>query len=132
MRLLRLAPLSLVGGIIGLGCGATPTATPATLGVQVSSVTPTLEAYNPQLASHGIPAEQVHFTVDGLPTPTTGLYLHCSIQVFHAGKQVGATSVVTGAAASQSVSVQVTGDNFTGKPSDAHVICSVNAKPTTE
>jgi hypothetical protein len=122
--------MSLVGGVVVLGCGDTPTSTPATLGVQVSSVTPTFEAYNPQLSSHGLPAELVHFTVSGLPTPTAGLYLHCSITILHSGKKVGSTSVVTGAAASQSVSVEVDGDNFAGKPSDAHVVCNVNANPT--
>jgi hypothetical protein len=129
MRSWQLASVSVIGGIIGLGCGAAPTATPPTLGVQVTSVTPTLEPNNPQLSNHGVPAEQVRFTVDGLPTPSTGLYLHCRLEIFHSGRQVGATSVVTAAAASQSVNVEVSGDNFAGAPSDAHVECSVNASP---
>jgi hypothetical protein len=130
MRWWLVAPLSALGGIVVLGCGADPQATPATLGARVTSVTPTLEPYNPELSNHGIPAERVNFTLDGLPSPSTGLYLHCTVQVFHAGRQVGATSVVTGAAATQSVSVAVNGDNFSGKPSDAHIVCNVNARPT--
>ena len=128
-------PVSVVGGLIALGCGATPVATPATpsstpgtLGVHVTSVTATLEPYNPQISNHGISAEQVIFTVGGLPTLPTSSYLHCSIEVFHSGRQVGATSIVA-AVANQSVIVGVNGATFAGKPSDAHVVCRANSSP---
>ncbi len=147
-----MVPVSVVTGVIALGCSsATPAAssrsTPGSLKVNVTSVTPTLEPYNPQLSNHGIPAEQVNFTVIGLPTPPTDTYLHCHVAVSHSGQQVGTTSMVAGVSATpppppllgpyetrggksrQSVSVEVTGDNFEGQPSDAHVACLANASP---
>jgi len=126
-------PAWVVSGVVALGCSATPSATPrlgpGSLAAHVTSVTATLEPYNPQISNHGIPAEQVNFTVSGLPTPSEHLYLHCNIAVFHSGRQVGATSMVATAVASQSVSVEVNGDSFDGIPSDAHVVCVANPNP---
>ena len=96
----------------------------------VTSVTATLLPYNPQLSNHGIPAEQVNFTVSHIPVSSVPASFHCTIEVFHSGRQVGATTVGTGAplgysTSSQSLGVEVKGDNFAGKPSDAHVVCHV-------
>ena len=112
--------------VIALGCSG-----PVTLGVHVTSVTATWLPYNPSTSGGGIPGELVSFTVSGLPVES---YLHCNIGVFHSGRKVGATSIVTGAVASptrsESVSVEVSGDNFAGRPSDAHVVCRANSNPT--
>ena len=89
----------------------------------------TLEPYNPQLTHHGRPAERVNFTVSGLPRSSATTYFRCSIRVFHSGRQVGAMSVVSGASARQSVSVEVRGEGFAGKPSDAHILCHVSTSP---
>ena len=97
--------------------------------MRVTSVTATLEPYNPQISNHGIPAEEVNFSVSGLPTSSTGSYLHCNVGIFHLGRQVGATSVVTGATATQSVGVEISGNNFAGKPADAHVECRTSTSP---
>jgi hypothetical protein len=133
MRPWFVVPVSVVSGVIALGCSATPAASPRSISgplkVQVTSVTPTLEPYNPQLSNHGVPAEQVNFTVSGLPTSSTHPYLHCHVAVSHSGRQVGVTSMVAGATASQSGSVEVTGNNFDGQPSNAHVACLANASP---
>ena len=118
--------------VVALGCSVNPVkarATPGTLKVRVTSVTGTLEPYNPQISNHGIPAELVNFTVSGLPTSSATSYLHCEIRVLRSGRQVGATSVVSGASSSQSVSVEVNGDTFPGQPSDAHVVCHRSASP---
>jgi len=142
-----LAPLSLVGGVMVLGCTSTPTATqgstpttqavsaspaPGTLRVRVTSVTATLDPYNPQVASGGIPAEHVIFKVSGVPTSTRP-YLRCTVTVFHMGQAVGTTSMGAGASLSRSstyqADVQVNGQNFAGQPSDAHVVCSTTTDP---
>jgi hypothetical protein len=142
-----LAPVSVVGGVMALGCTSTPTVTqrsrptsqavlanaaPGTLRVRVISVTAALEPYNPQVASQGIPAEHVVFTVSGLPR-SAGRYLHCTATVFHMGQQVGTTSFGDGAASSrastQQLDVQVNGENFAGQRSDAHVVCSTTTDP---
>jgi len=83
------APLCFVGGVMAFGCTSTPTATqgstpttqpvsastaPGALRVKVISVMAALDPYNPQVASGGIPAEHVIFTVSGLPS-STGPYL---------------------------------------------------------
>lgn len=123
-------PILVAGGVATFGCGSTPTIpTSGKLGVQVTSVAATLEPYNPQISNHGIPAEQVNFTVSGLPKSSATSYFHCSVRVFHSGRQVGATSVVSGASPRQSVSVEVRGRNFAGKPSDAHVRCHLSTSP---
>jgi hypothetical protein len=147
MKSWLLAPLSLVGGVMAFGCTSTPSvsqrSTPTTqavsvspapgkLRVSVTSVTATLEPYDPQVASGGIPAEHVVFTVSGLPR-STGHYLHCTVTVFHIGQQVGSTSFGDGAslsrASTQQIDVQVNGENFAGQPSDAHVVCSTTTDP---
>jgi hypothetical protein len=125
-------PISVVSGALALGCSITPSAAPRSSGsvqVHVTSVRAILEPYNPQISNHGIPAEQINFTVGGLPTPSNHLFLHCNIAVFHSDRQVGATSLTAGAATSLSVGVQVNGDNFEGIPSDAHIVCAANAIP---
>ncbi len=98
----------------------------------MTSVTADLEPYNPQVASQGIPAEHVVFTVIGFPK-SAGRYLHCTVTVFHMGKQVGTTSFGDGAGSSQAstqqLDVQVNGENFAGQPSDAHVTCSTTTDP---
>lgn len=71
----------------------------------MTSVTATLEPYIPQISDQGIPAEQVNFTVRGLPTPSKDLYLHCDIAVRHSGTmqsdphRASSRSVVAGSAA---------------------------------
>jgi hypothetical protein len=131
---------SLVAGTLALGCSSAPSSTPRSahsprtpgaLRAQVTSVTATLLPYNPELSSHGIPAEQVNFTVSEIAVSSAPSSFRCNIEVFHSGRQVGATSVSTGAPSgysisSQSVSVEVNGDNFAGKYSDAHVNCQVS------
>jgi hypothetical protein len=91
-----------------------------------------LDPYNPQVASGGIPAEHVIFKVSGLPT-STGPYLRCTVTVFHMGQPVGTTSLGAGASVSQDsthqLDVQVTGENFAGQPSDAHVVCTTTTNP---
>ena len=133
MRSWLVVPASVVGGVVAFGCSGTsavtPSSQPRTLVVRVNSVSATLEPYNPQISHHGIPAEQVSFTVSGLPESSTGSYLHCTVAIFHSGRQVGSTSVVTGATSMQSVSVEVIGDNFAGKPSDAQVVCHASSSP---
>ena len=142
-----LAPASVVGGVVALGCAGTPAATqrptpttraasaspaPGTVRVRVTSVTATLDPYDPTMASEGIPAEHVVFTVMGRPT-STGRYLHCTVTVFHMGRQAGSTTFGDGAGASrastQQIDVQVDGENFPGRPSDAHVVCSFTMDP---
>ena len=95
-------------------------------------VTATLDPYNPQVASGGIPAEHVIFKVSGVPTSTRP-YLRCTVTVFHVGQAVGTTSMGAGASLSRSstyqADVQVNGQNFAGQPSDAHVVCSTTTDP---
>ncbi len=119
----------LAGGAVCLGCGATPATaprptpvatSPGDLGVQVTSVTPTLEPYNPQLADQGIPAEQVDFAIR--PGPG-GSPVSCTIGVFRSGREVGSTTMVGPGSSSQSIDVAVRGANFDGSPSDARVRC---------
>lgn len=111
--------------------GSGPATTNSTnLSVQVTSVTATLLPYNPQLSNQGIPAEHIEFTVGGLPPSAAPSSFRCNIEVFHSGRQVGMTSVGTGAppeytTSSQSVGVAVTGGSFAGRPSDAHISCRV-------
>jgi hypothetical protein len=71
-------PISVVSGALALGCSITPSAAPRSSGsvqVHVTSVRAILEPYNPQISNHGIPAEQINFTVGGLPTPSNHLFL---------------------------------------------------------
>jgi hypothetical protein len=130
----------LVAGALSLGCNSLPSATPGSapspaaagaLGVLVTSVRATLLPYNPALSTHGIPAEQVNFKVSRIPVSSATSSFRCDIEVFRSGRQVGATAVSTGApsgysTSSQSVSVEVTGSNFAGQASDAHVVCRVS------
>jgi len=57
-----------------------------------------------------------------LPLTSIGAsFFHCVIEVFHSGRQVGATTVGTGAplgysTSSPSLGVEVKGDNFAGVP----------------
>ena len=98
--------------------------------MKVISVTAALDPYNPQVASGGIPAEHVIFKVSGLPT-STGPYLRCTVTVFHMGQPVGTTSLGAGASrdSTERLDVQVSGENFAGQPSDAHVVCSTTTDP---
>lgn len=50
-------------------------------------VSPSLAPYNPQLASAGLPIEQVTFAVR--PEPPKGNYFNCAVSVNHLGKLVG-------------------------------------------
>jgi hypothetical protein len=126
----------LFGGAIALGCSSAGAAvpssvasstTPGNLSAKVTSVTATLEPYNPQFSHHGIPAEQIAFTLSGAPDRSQVV---CKVGVFHLGKQVGGTFVGFSGATSQSTSVEVAGDNFAGKPSDAHVQCRIRTVVT--
>ena len=135
IRLWCVLAVLLVGGALSLGCSSTPAAKltvtrppDGNLKVHVTSVTGTLEPYNPQLTNHGIPAEQVDFTVNRGPGTTVPESFSCNIEVFHLGRNVGSTTVSIGAppgypSSSQSVSVEVRGQNYSGSPSDAHVAC---------
>lgn len=106
---------------------ASSVSTPGALQVQVTSVTATLLPYNPEFSNGGIPAEQVEFTISGVPPPPAPTSLRCNIEVFHSGRQVGGTTVGFGDSASrQSWSVEVKGGNFAGKPSDALVACQLS------
>jgi hypothetical protein len=97
--------------------------------VDVTSVTATLEPYNPQFADQGIPAEQVSFTVR-----STDLPLSCTIDVVRSGRTVGSTVVGLGASAgvgtgasdlvAETVPVEgIKGGTFAGSPANAHVFC---------
>jgi hypothetical protein len=86
----------------------------------------TLEPYDPQFSDHGIPAEQVRFTVGGPPALSAHLSLHRILAVFHSCRQEEATSMGSGASASRSVGVRVTGDNSDGHSPGAHVVCLVD------
>jgi hypothetical protein len=95
------------------------------LPVTVTSVTPTTTPYDPTRASAGYPAEQVDFTVGS--SPTGGIT--CQIEIVHNGAIVGSTVAGIGLAAGArppfqlSVTVDVSGDNFNGTPSNAQVSC---------
>gem|GEM_PF-4686926 len=100
--------------------------------MKVTSVTATLEPYNPQISNGGIPAEQVNFTVSAASGSFVSGSFSCTIEVLRSGRQVGATTVGFGPPGSSSSSLQesvpvegIKGDNFAGKPSDAHVVCHV-------
>ena len=93
--------------------------------VKVTSVTATLEPYDPQIADQGIPAEQVSFIV-----PSNDLPLSCTIDVLRSGRTVGSTVVGLGASTGASGSVTETvpvegikGGTFAGSPANASVIC---------
>jgi len=93
--------------------------------VQVTSVSATLEPYNPQLANQGIAAEQVNFTVSSV----TGNF-SCQIDVLRSGRIVGSTTATMGPPSAGSTSVTesipvegIRGGTFAGKPSNAHVAC---------
>jgi hypothetical protein len=64
------------------------------LAVTVTSVTGTLEPYNPALRSSGVPAEQVDFTVGDYAFGSAGLV--CLISVRDAGQLVGSAIVTFG------------------------------------
>jgi len=104
--------------------GTSPTSSGA-LPVRVTSVTATLTPYNPQLASAGIPAEQVDFTVGGSPS---GPFV-CTIKVWRSGRLVASSPLSADppaghpASVQESVPVSISGRTFAGKPSDAHVDC---------
>ncbi len=125
--------------LLGTGLSGCATGTPAaqdtvrstTLNVLVNSVTATLSPYNPRLTDKGIPAAHIDFTVSGLLLSSTPSPFHCTIGVFRSGRQVGMTSVATGAppgytTSSQSVMVAVTGGSFAARPSDAHISCRLS------
>lgn len=120
--------------MFALGCSSPPPTvsrlvpTPGHLSVEVISLTPTLEPYNPQFSNHGIPAEHVKYIVSAVHGSDVPKSFHCSVVVFRSGRQVGATTMVTGAPEGypqheDTVDVQVEGDNFRGKPSDVHMAC---------
>jgi hypothetical protein len=95
------------------------------LPVTVTSVTATTTPYDPTRAPAGYPAEQVDFTVGGSPSGQ----ITCPIEVLHGGVVVGSTVARIGlpagspSAVQKSVTVNVSGDNFNGNPSDAQVAC---------
>jgi hypothetical protein len=100
-----------------------PTGRP--LPVTVTSVTATTTPYDPTRASAGYPAEQVNFIVGGSPTGS----MTCPIEIIHNGAVVGSTVAGIGLPAGspssvqESVTVNVSGDNFNGNPSNAQVAC---------
>lgn len=89
----------------------------------MNSVTATLTPYNPELASAGLPAEQVDFAVG--PSPSTSIA--CKIEVWRSGKLVGSISIGASVplrhTSSLSVPVSITESTFAGKRSNAHVTC---------
>jgi hypothetical protein len=93
------------------------------LAVRVTGVSAILEPYNPQLSDHGIPAEQVRFSVDA----TTRF--SCRIVVRHHGHVVGTTTWSFGPPPTssnprlESVPVDITGATFAGTSSNAQVTC---------
>jgi hypothetical protein len=125
----------LVGaGVLALACSSSPPAAsrvvlaPGHLSVEVTSVTPTLEPYNPQFSNHGIPAEHIKYIVSAVHGSNVPQSFHCSVVVFRSGLQVGTTILSTGAPPGYpqleaAVDVQVKGDNFRAKPSDVHMRC---------
>lgn len=105
----------------------------------MDSVTGTLEPYNPQLSTHGIPAEQVEFNVRFQPSMSTPGSVQCHVQVLRAGRQLGAETVSGNVVTIRpavntpgsvpietmpiSTTVAIAGEPFFGTPSDAHVTC---------
>jgi len=90
-----------------------------------------LEPANPGIASGGIPAERVDFTVRGYAYGSSNP-LTCHIDVYHNGAMVGSTIATIGSAAGtattggvkDSVPVEVDLPSpFDGSPSDASVRC---------
>jgi hypothetical protein len=105
--------------------GAVCPASSTDLPVKITSVTSTLEPYNPQLANKGIPAEQVNFTVDSV----TGTF-SCTVNIIRSDRTVGSTTVDAGApsressSAKESVAVEhIKGGTFAGTTSNARVTC---------
>lgn len=99
--------------------------TAGALPVHVDSVTATLEPYNPQLATHGIAAEQVDFTVSRV----SGNF-SCTIDILRSGRKVAGETARIGAPLSGSTSVTesipvegVLGGTFAGRPENADVVC---------
>jgi len=139
MRSWPLLAMSVMLGASVAGCCSSPapkagkgSALPAAAGdlpVKVTSVSATLEPYNPQFANQGIPAEQVNFTVKALATSFS-----CTIDVVRSGRIVGTTTAEMGAPAggsawvTESVPVEgITGGTFAGTPSNARVACARHA-----
>jgi hypothetical protein len=134
IRSWQLLVASLVVGTLFTGCSSTPPASkegspaPASsedLPVKVTSLSPALEPYNPQISNQGVSAEQVHFTVSSVSRDFS-----CGINVLRSGRIVGKTQVgfspPAGASRSlkESVPVQgITGPSFTGSSSNAKVTC---------
>jgi len=124
----QLLAISLMAGASCVGCSSTPKSIAASSGylpVKVTSVTATLEPYNPQSANQGVPAEQVSFTVSSVSGDFS-----CSIDVLRSGRVVGKTfagfAPASGASGSVKESVPVEGikgPSFDGRPSNAHVTC---------
>jgi hypothetical protein len=91
--------------------------------VRVTGVRATLEPYNPALTDHGLPAEQVTFSVRGATT------FSCRVAVHHDGHVVGTTTVGFGppshrsSVQNESVPVGITGATFAGTTSSATVTC---------
>jgi hypothetical protein len=105
--------------------GADSPASPAALPVQVTSVTATLEPYNPQFLSHGIGAEQIDFTVSRV----SGSF-SCKIDILRSGRKVASETAKIGAPLNRSSSVTesvpvegMKGGTFSGEPANAHVTC---------
>ena len=132
-----LLAITMIVGASFAGCSSTPASTkgssrlPAISGnlpAKVTSVTATLEPYNPQFANQGIPAEQVNFTVSSV----TGNF-SCKIDVLRSGRIVGTTTAEMGpplggsgsvTEVTESVPVEgIKGGTFAGNPSNAHVAC---------
>lgn len=109
--------------LIPFGGAACP-APSTNLSVKVTSVTSTLEPYNPQFANQGIPAELVSFT----GSVTTAF--SCKVDVLRAGQIVGSTTAGMGPPAKssnsekESVAVEnIKHGTFAGNASNAHVTC---------
>jgi len=125
---------ALIVGASCAGCGSTPKSASATsrpsassgnLVVRVTSVTATLEPYNPQIADQGIPAEDVSFILRSIDLP-----LSCTIDIVRSGRTVGSTVVGLGASpgasglVTETVPVEgIKGGSFAGSPANAHVFC---------
>jgi hypothetical protein len=134
LRTLSVLAAALIVGASCAGCNSTPKSASGTsrplaasgnLVVKVTSVTATLEPYNPQIANAGIPAEQVSFIVRSIDLP-----LSCTIDVLRSGRTVGSTVVGLGASTgtsglvTETVPVEgITGGTFAGSPANAHVLC---------
>jgi hypothetical protein len=128
---------SLVAGTSLTACGSTPGAAPGTstlpptpgeLVTHVTSVTATLEPYNPQLTDQGVPAEQVNFIVTSVSGPFS-----CRVDVRRWGRIVGTTVATMGppsgtsGSATESVPVEgIKGGTFAGNSSNALVVCRLS------